>query len=117
MAHYPPPFLYCEILVMLYLTSGSPQHVYQDMQKYGLIVLIKVYWSNPSGKIIPNSISIILWRILYMVSIKEDITPNPPFQFSGPFLVILSVSRNVDFVDTRKVSLIGSYYMCSYNIN
>ena len=36
-----------------------------------------------------------------MVSIKEDIIPNPPFQFSGPLLVILSVYSNIDFGDTR----------------
>ena len=29
-----------------------------------------------------------------MVSIKEDVVPNPSFQFSGPLLVILSVSEN-----------------------
>ena len=42
-----------------------------------------------------------------MVSTKEDIVPSPPFQYSGPLLVILSVSRNVDFGDTREFLLTG----------
>ena len=54
---------------------------------------------------------------MYMVSIKEDIIPNPPFQFSGPLLVILSVFFNVDFGDTRQVLLIFPYRMCSKYIN
>ena len=50
-----------------------------------------------------------------MVCIKEEIILNPPFQFSGPLLVILRVSRNVGFGYIRQVSLIGSYCMCSDN--
>ena len=42
-----------------------------------------------------------------MVSIREYIIPNMPFQYSGPLLVIVSISRNVDFGDTREVSSIG----------
>ena len=38
-----------------------------------------------------------------MISRKEYIIPNPPFQSSGLLLVILSVSINVDFGDTREV--------------
>ena len=52
-----------------------------------------------------------------MVSTKEEITPNPPFQFSGPLLVILKVSRDMDFGDTTKLLLIGSYHIYSDNIN
>ena len=52
-----------------------------------------------------------------MVSIKEEIIPNTPFQFSGTLLVVLSVSRNVYFGYTRQVSLISSYCMCSNDIN
>ena len=52
-----------------------------------------------------------------MVSINEDIIPNPPFQFLGPSLVILSVSINVGFGDTRQVSLIGYYRVCYDNRN
>ena len=37
-----------------------------------------------------------------MVSIKEYINPNTLFKISGPLLVILSFSRNVDFGDTGK---------------
>ena len=48
------------------------------------------------------------------MSIKEDTIPNPLFQFSGPLLVILSVYINVDFGDTRPVSLIG-YYLIWYD--
>ena len=42
-----------------------------------------------------------------MVSIREDIITNLPFQSSGPLLVILRVSINVDFGGSREVSLIG----------
>ena len=48
-----------------------------------------------------------------MVSIKEEIIPNSPFHYSGPLLVILSVSSNMDFGDTREVSLSGPYRMLS----
>ena len=46
-------------LVMSYLYAGSPQHLYQSMKKYVLLGLMKIYWSKPSDKIIPNSICII----------------------------------------------------------
>ena len=42
-----------------------------------------------------------------MVSIREEITPNTPFQYSGPLLVILSIYKNMNFGDTIVVSLIG----------
>ena len=48
-----------------------------------------------------------------MVSIKEEIISDTPFQSSGQLLVILSVSRKVDFGDTREVSIIGNELMCS----
>ena len=76
-----------------------------------------IHWSNPGNNIIINSISIVFLSIMYMVSIKEDITPNPPFHFSWPLLVILSISRNVAFGDISQVLLIGSYRMCSNNRN
>ena len=41
-----------------------------------------------------------------MMPIKEDIIPSPAFQYSGPMLVILSVSGNMDFGDTSEVLLI-----------
>ena len=41
------------------------------------------------------------------MSIKEYTIPTPPFKSSRPLLVILSVSRNVDFVDTREALLNG----------
>ena len=104
-------------LVMLYLDSGSPQHLYQIMQEYVVIGLMKIYWSKSSEKIIPNSICIILWRIMCMVSIKEEIVPIPPFQSSGTLLVILSVSSNVGFGDTSELLLIGPYSMCSGDKN
>ena len=40
-----------------------------------------------------------------MVSIKEEIITNLTFEYSGPMLVILSVSSNMDFGDNREVSL------------
>ena len=110
----PPPF-FCGIMVVLCLADGSLQHIYQGMQRYGVIGLQNINWINMSDNIINNSICIIFLRIMYMVSIKEDIITNPPFQFSGPSLGILSVSRNVGFGDTRQVSSIGHYPMCSEN--
>ena len=86
---------------MLYLANGTPQKLYLGMQRYVLIGLMKLYWSELGDNIIPNSICINFKRIVYMFFIKEEIIPNPPFQFSGSILVIISVSRNVDFRDTR----------------
>ena len=80
------------------------EHLYQGMKKHVVIVLMKIYWSNTSDKIITNIIWINFWKILYMVSTKEDIIKNPPFQSSGTLLVIWSISRNVGFGDTRQVS-------------
>ena len=54
-------------------------------EKYVLIVFIKLSWSNNSDMIIPNSICISFWRNMCMVSIKEEIISNIPFQSSGPF--------------------------------
>ena len=110
----PSPLFYLGILVMFYLDAGSPQHIYQGIPSYFLILSMNIYWSKPIEKIIPNSIWIIFWRIAYMVSIKEEINQNPPLEYSGPLLVILSVSGNVDFGDTRQVSLLGYYFMWQY---
>ena len=52
-----------------------------------------------------------------MVSIKDEIIPNPPFQYSRLLLVILSVWRNLDFGDNREVLLIDPYFMCYDNRN
>ena len=84
-------------------------------EKYVVIGLLKIYYSNQSDKIILNIICIIFWSIVYMVSIKEEIIQNPPFQFPGPSFVVINVTRNVGFGDTRSVLLIGPYHMCSYN--
>ena len=86
----------------MYLDAGSPQHPYQYMQKYILIGLMNIYWINPSENLIHDIISIIFLRKICMVSIKEKIIPNPLFKSSGTLLVILSVSRNVDFDDDRE---------------
>ena len=43
-----------------------------------------------------------------MVSTKENIIPNPPLKSSGTFLFILRISKNVDFDNTREVSLFGT---------
>ena len=88
---HPPPFFFnCGIMVMFYLAAGSPQHMYQGMQKYDVIGLMKIYWINPSDNIIPNGICIIFWRIVYMVSIKEEITPNLPFQIFSSIVVYIN---------------------------
>ena len=85
MDNYPSPiFLFlCGMMVMLYLDSGSPQNLYQSMQKYVVIGLVNIYCSNMSYKIISNSICIIFLSIMCMVSFKEEIITNPPFQFQG----------------------------------
>ena len=46
-----------------------------------------------------------------MVSIKEEIIPNTPFQSTGPLLVIWSVSDKETFCDTRDVLLIGTFFI------
>ena len=43
-----------------------------------------------------------------MVSTKDKIITNLPFQYSRPLSVILGVSRRVDFDDTMKVLFIGT---------
>ena len=93
----------CGIIAMLYLAVGSPQHLYRYMKIYLVIGFLNLSWSKRSDKIINDSICIILWSNMCMVSIREDIIPNPPFQSSGQLLVILSVSGNMDFGDTKKV--------------
>ena len=75
------------------------------MQNYVVIVLMRISQINPSDKHFTNIIFVFLGEIL-MVSIKECIISNTPFQYSGPLFVILSVSRYLDFGDTREVSLI-----------
>ena len=94
-------------MVMLYLAAGSLQHIYQDVQNYVVIGLMYISWSNPSDNNFHAIIFILFWRSVSMVFIREYIIPNPPFQSSGQFLVILIVFRNVDFGDTQKVSFIG----------
>ena len=95
------PPLFCGIMVVLCLADGSLQHIYQGMQRYGVIGLQNINWINMSDNIINNSICIIFLRIIYMVSIKKEVTKKLPFQISGPLLVILGVFGNVDFGDTR----------------
>ena len=93
----------CVILLIFWLTAVLTQHLYQDMKKYVVIVLMNIHRGNPRDNLIPNSISILFWRNMFMVSIKEDIIPNLSFYSSGPFLVIWSVSGNMYFDDTREV--------------
>ena len=88
------------------MASGSPQNIYQYMKKFVVIVLIKIYQSKPSDKIIPDNICIIFWRNMCIVYIKEEIIKNLQFQYSGTLLVILSVSIKVSFGDNKEVSLI-----------
>ena len=97
----------CVILVMLYLDAGSTNHIYKDMQKYIVIVIINIYWDKTSEKVIHDSIFIIWWRNICMVYIREEVIPNPLFHSSRKLLVILIIYSNMDFVDTREVFLIG----------
>ena len=48
----------------------SPQHLYQYIQEYTVIVLTNISYITPSDKLIPNIIYIIFWMIICMVSIK-----------------------------------------------
>ena len=52
-----------------------------------------------------------------MISIRENIISNLPFQSSSQLLGILSVPRNIYFDDTRKTLLIGPHFMYYENIN
>ena len=55
------------ILLMLYMDAGSPQHLYQDMQKYVVIFLMNIFRSIPSDNFLTNRISIVFWRnVCYM---------------------------------------------------
>ena len=78
------------ILLMLYMDAGSPQHLYQVVQNYVMIGLMNISWSKPSYNIIPNNICIIFWKIMCMVSIKEYIIPDPPFQSSGTHWILMN---------------------------
>ena len=71
------------------------------MQNNVVIVLMKIYHSNLRDKIASNIICIILWGAMCTVYTMEDIMPNPKFKSSGLLLVLLIVSRKVNFVDTR----------------
>ena len=44
---------------MLWLDSVPTKHLYQDMQKYVVIFVTKIYQSKPIENIIPNSICIV----------------------------------------------------------
>ena len=77
------------------------------MKKYVVIFLMKISLSNPIDKLLTNIICVIFWGSMCMVSIQEYVITNPYFQYSGPLLVVLRVSCNVDFGDTREVLLIG----------
>ena len=74
------------------------------MQNYFVIGLMNILLSKLGDNLIHNSIYILFWTKMYMVSNREDIIPNTQFQSSGPLLLILSVSGNVHFVNTREVS-------------
>ena len=77
------------------------------MQNSVVIILMNISCGKMIDRIINNSICTIFWSNMYMVSIREEIIPNPLFWSSGLFLYILSVYRNVDSGDTGEVSLIG----------
>ena len=47
-------------MVMLYLAAVSPQHIYLYMQKYVMIGLMNILWSNLSENIIQDIICIII---------------------------------------------------------
>ena len=78
---------------------------------------MNIYWSNQGENLINNIICIIFWRNTFMISIRENIIPNLPFQSSSQLLDILSVPRNIYFDDTRKTLLIGPHFMYYENIN
>ena len=43
----------------VYLAAGSSQHLYHGMHIYVVIVIMDIYWSKPSDKIINNNTCII----------------------------------------------------------
>ena len=62
MDHYHHPHFLtwlCEISLMLYLDSVFPQHIYQNMQKYDVVVLTNISLRNPSYRFLTNCICII----------------------------------------------------------
>ena len=59
------------IIVMLYLDSVSPPRLYQYMQKYVVIVLMKLDCSNQGENLIHDSICIIFWRNMCRVPFRE----------------------------------------------
>ena len=63
--------------------------------------LTEIYQSNLSDKIIANSICIVFWRNMGMVSIKEQMIPILTFQYLEALLIILIISNLVDFGYTR----------------
>ena len=84
-------------------------------QKYVMTFLMNLTWGKPSYTLVPNIICIVLYRNMCMVSIKEYIIQNPPYQSSGPMLVILSISKNMEFGVTREVLSIGPQRICPDN--
>ena len=48
-----------EFWMMFYLDDGSLQNIYQDMQNYVVIGLMKLSCSNPSDKLIHNIICVV----------------------------------------------------------
>ena len=104
-------------MVMLYLHSGSTQHLYQDMRNYFVIVLMNIYRNNPIDKLLSNSICIMIRGNMCILYTRKDIIPNQPLHFQRSLLVLLSVSSNMDFGDTWEVSLTGTYFMYLKNMN
>ena len=65
---YPLPYLtipsfllswFCVIIVNFQLDAGSPQHLYHDMQRCVVVILMKLSWDNTSIKLVHNIIFIV----------------------------------------------------------
>ena len=56
------PFLktwFCGIMVVLWLSDGSSQKIYNDLRKYVLVGSMKTSWNNYGGQLTQNNICII----------------------------------------------------------
>ena len=112
---------------MLWLSTGSTLHMYQYLCKYIVVVLMKPSWINPGDNIINHIIHVIFWRNMYDISIRQEIIPNKPFNYSRQYLVILknhlrmlinwSFSISIDFGDTRESSFRSPYCIYPDKIN
>ena len=89
------------IPLVLYLAAVSPQHIYQDMQK---VCCGFLKWIFPGLILVTSSLPIVFVSFSEVTFVRcswRERSLQIPFQYSGPLLVIWSISSNVNFGDTR----------------